>query len=300
MRKRTIAQLYPYSIELASYKIQVRSHGIRPTKLIDSSDNVEEDPTVRFETESHAGPLRHHKRPSPEGSIHNNQHNSKTARTGSVGTTAVNLHKRVIRDSENEDSDIEQHIRRGTASQHQQQIYFSDSEDETNNNSISGAGSEQLSHDQDGQNNGDWDPFGGDSDTSIASSIAKRSKKKGVLPASYMPDDDAFDLAPTPLPTPITPTSSAIASTPHRRGVAIHKKGERHDIQREIPDDVNVVKVQHHYQKQPKQRDIREFHEDDGYGGAAEYDVIDHMLSRGGGSRKSRTKNHYLGAGNAL
>ena len=292
MRKRTIAQLYPYSIELASYKIQVRSHGIRPTKLIDSSDNVEEDPTVRFETESHAGSLRHHKRPSPEGSIHNNQHNSKAARTGSVGTTAVNLHKRVIRDSENEDSDIEQHIRRGAASQHQQQIYFSDSEDETNNNSVSGAGSEQLSHDQDGQNNGDWDPFGGDSDTSIASSIAKRSKKKGVLPASYMPDDDAFDLAPTPLSTPITPTSSAVASTPHRRGVAIHKKGERHDIQREIPDDVNVVKVQYHYQKQPKQRDIREFHEDDGYGGAAEYDVIDHMLSRGGGSRKSRPKKH--------
>jgi hypothetical protein len=294
MRKRTIAQLYPYSIELASYKIQVRSHGIRPTKLIDSCDNVEEDPTVRFETQPHAPSLRHHKRSPPEGNIYNNQHNSKTARTGHVGTAVVNLHKRVIRDSENEDSDIEQHIRKGTTSQHQQQIYFSDSEDE-NINSNREAGSDPLSPDQ--QSNGDWDPFGSDSDTSIASSIANRGKKKGVLPASYMPDDVRFDLAPPSISAPVTLTSSVVvASTPYRRGVAIHKKGERHEVQREIPDDVNIFKVQQHHQKQPKQRDIREFHEDDGHGGAVEYDVVDYMLSRGGGSgggsRKSRTKTY--------
>lgn len=287
MRKRTIAQLYPYSIELASYKIQVRSHGIRPTKLVDVNDNVQEDPTVRFEIESHARLQQQHKKHSLGSNSHNNQNNKSNAHPG---LSVVNLHKRVIRDSEDENSDLEQHFGRRNASQHQQHIYFSESEEDDDNNEIHESGLQQLSDDQVSQKSGDWDPFGSDSDASTSSSITKFRHKKGVLPASYIPDDRTVDLSQSSVLTPLNPTSSTTASISHQRGVAIHKKGKRHEIQREIPDTSEVIeirKLSHYRHKKPKQSDIREFHEDDGYGGAVEYDVVDHMLTRGGGSRKN-------------
>lgn len=217
MRKRTFAQIYPYSSEMMHYKTQVRSVGIRPTRLVDVNDDVQLDPSVRFEDRPpHIPGGRPHgsaQRPVPAQrsnsdphSVRRNEAQQVRSLTKAPSTTQPIVSRRVILDSEDELSDLESrvHTRR-------QQIFFSDTDDELSQEKNLRVQSDTIDT---------WDPL--DSDGSSLSELSQ-GHSKGALPASFIPElPDADD---------------AVATAP-RRGIGINKKGlEKHTVRREIPEN---------------------------------------------------------------
>lgn len=236
MRKRTIAQLYPYSIELASYKIQVRSHGIRPTRLVDLNDDIQDDPTVRFEERQHH---QYHSHRDPqhinsESHISDRSTKHRTASGPEVkGLSMTQSHgsRRVIADSEDEQSDSQMNSSSRKHTRHNQQFYFSDTDDE-NGSQVQDPklSSSPLRNPQ------NWNPFNSDDDDYDSDMFESHagSSGKGALPASFLPESTDLEN--------LLVRVSAIEPTPHRKGVAIHKRGlEKHDVRREIPNNPNQI-----------------------------------------------------------
>lgn len=332
MRKRTYAQLYPYSTEMAHYKIQVRSSGIRPTKLVDRNDDRESDPSVTFEErQRHAHDLhrhqhseRHHKKSQSErqaetrpreirrkSDISTRTDKGDLNRDSEVGGQHLTqLARRIIPDSEDEtETESSKQISR-------QHVYFSDSDENNQNELKEGTSGKQNS----GIDN--WDPFvSEDDDPSEA-----EPPKKGALPATFI--QELLDESDEPIEHDVSVIESL--PVPPRKGVAIRKRGTvKHTVRRElhnhdenampiapatqpsnsshIPDfeitHVNPTRarksmtMQEPYnrystQQKQKQTDIRDFGDD--IDGAQEYDEIDHMISRA--NRGSRVPGNTTGA----
>lgn len=307
MRKRTIAQLYPYSTEMVHYKTLVRNGGYRPTRLIDLNDDTQIDPTVEYEERPpHSSDRAAHKAHPAHRSLsdsHDKHAQSKHGRSDlqSAYLTQQPASRRIIRDSEDEASDLEN---TKTPSRHQQ-FYFSDTEDETSQNQTGQTDLRVIE---------DWDPFNSDGDSDSDISLPQ-ARTKGALPASFIPEHG----------------SSHIASITPRKGVAINKKGhEKHSVRREIPshressvnarqteatdgdifdlDQVEITEVRESEQSRVehgsswqrssfpaqsgRQTDIRDYGND--FNGAEEHDVVDHMVSRTsrprGEAKKPKTK----------
>lgn len=309
MRKRTIAQLYPYSTEMVHYKTLVRNGGYRPTRLIDLNDDTQIDPTVIYEERppqsSDQSAHRLHPAHRSLSDSHDKHGPSKHGRPDlQTAYLTQPAPRRVIRDSEDETSDFETFK---TPSRHQQ-VYFSESDGETSLNQTGQTALRVID---------DWDPFNSDGDSDSDISVAE-VRTKGALPASFIPEHGSSH-------------DAHIAGIRHRKGIAINKKGhEKHSVRREIPihsksslgagqseaidrdifdpDQFEITEVRESerstidhgssWQKSKfsfqsgRQTDIRDYGND--FDGAEEHDVIDHMVSRTsrprGGTKKSKSK----------
>lgn len=309
MRKRTYAQLFPYSTEMAQYKIQVRSSGIRPTRVVDMNDTAESDPTVQFEQRPPPNSSRPRNANSRSGGQSRRANsaeplgwtNAQAGKNAITPPSATQFGRRIVPDSEDETD------KEATNSHNKQHLYFSDSEDDVAEQSFARS-----------PRSDDWDPFANDS----SSSEEELPLRKGAIPATFIRElleDDPLVAERDSRPTQARPS-------PQRKGIAIQKKravesaarrdnfsqtkrtGSRQQLGSSAIPDIEVTQVIHSkslpmtevevthvkrnsapknqyrsalsysYTTQEKQTDIRDF--GDFLDGAEEHDEIDHMVSR--------------------
>lgn len=296
LRKRTDAQLHPYTYELAYYKTQIRKHGIKPTVIVESApDDTIMDPTVRFLQQPE---LPHEMRTS-----------SKRAQSQTPETLERRAKKRALRkelekkkksDLENESEDDETILRRHRRRHRKMVNRVHVTDDEDSMEEITGHyNSEDNNHpeiqslqqtnelnqpilQQQIPENQKYDEFfshgGNDKDED---SIQKESDDSSDSLDSISSGESLSPSRLQAIPPTInteTPATAIFSSTARRMSA------DSSVTSKSFP----VKSVQRQDYIRPNHRPVDDFSDS----GALEYDVIDRMLQRGSSGTKKVEKRY--------